>query len=936
MKANVNILKITRTKLSAADKKKIILFAIAYFILAKISFYLSLNSNHTATLWLPSGLLVSILVLNKKRFWWYFILSGILADVALALYNSKDIGIILLFAVGNALEGLTGAFLITRYVKKEFSISSLKEFGALVIFSAILSPIISALIGSFTVYFYYGNIPLLKTLITWWSGNFIGILSIAPLLFCYSDFRINLKKTGPGKLIEIILVYSLFILVFIITYLFNLTKYFEKELLIFPVVLFITFRYKVKGMALASPVLLVLTIWGTINKMWSFGASSISFEEQTLSMHLYLGITIMLFTIVGIVLKEKEMSEILIRKSELKFRQLSEKIRQVFWLRSKNELIYISPEYENIWGRTCQSLYDNPNSFLDSVYVEDYERVVNQFIKVYQDKTTFNEEYRIVRPDGEIRWVEVKTHLFYDEIEGMYKTAGIAEDITERKQNEFALQKSEEQLRLVWNNSLDGMRIMDENGKILRVNDAFCKTVQLTKEQLEGAHLSILFHPSIREISDSEEQHSKMELYKKRFRSQTIEPMFERELYLWNGNKIWVEVTNSYMDTQSGERVLLSIFRDITERKNYIKKLDRERNLLLTLIENLPDSIYLKDKEGRKILTNPADLKFIGRNESEVIGKTDIELFPNLISEKCFADDMSVINTGEPIINREELIENSEGKKYWLLTSKLPLKDSEGIIYGLMGIGHDITERKVLDDKLKQYNDDLKEANATKDKFISIISHDLRSPMQGVLGITDLFATEIEKFSGEELKTISKELNKTVKNQYELLEDILTWSRLQSNRMATNFVPLSIKEELDRILVLLNPIAQKKAMRLIAELPEEAIISADRNMLRLLFRNLISNAIKFSFPGGRIIIGYKCNETSQDIFVKDFGVGIEEENISKIFRIDSHYSTDGTAEEKGTGMGLVLCREIIEKHNGKITVESKVNEGTTFHLIFPK
>lgn len=928
--------RIRQINLSAAEIRMIILFAFAYFLLAKISLYLSLNPNYSASFWLPSGLFVSVLLLNEKKLWSHLIITGIIANIIFDLLNAQLLVITVFFSFGNAMEALIGAFLITKFIKKKFALHSLKDLYALIFFSALISPVVSALIGSLTILFNFENVSFIKTFITFWSGNFIGILTFAPLVLCFEDIKTKLQKTNLNEIIEIILTYSIFIMLFVITYLFDLTKYFEKELLIFPALLFIAFRRKINGVAFSSIILVILTVLGTSNQMWYFGANLGPVEEQSLGMHLYLGITITLFLVVGVILKEREIAELTIRKSELKFRQLSENIRQVFWLRSKNELIYISPEYENIWGRTCQSLYDNPNTFLDSVYAEDYDKVVNLFLKVFQDTTSFNEEYRIVKPNGEIRWVNVKMHLFIDEVDSTLKSAGIAEDITDRKQNEGALLKSEEQFRMVWNKSLDGMRIMDENGKILLVNDAFCKTVQLSKQQLEGAHLSILFHNSIAEISDSEEQRSKMELYRQRFRSNTIESMFERELYLWNGNKIWVEVTNSYMEIDKGGLVLLSIFRDITERKNYIKELDRERNLLLTLIKNLPHSIYVKDKEGKKILTNPTDLKFIGKSEEEVIGKTDLEVFPNEISSKCFSDDMSVINTGKPILNEEELIENVDGKNYWLLTSKLPLKDSEEKVYGLIGVGQDITERKILDDKLKKYYADLKEANATKDKFISIISHDLRSPIQGILGITELFESEIESFSREEIKNISRELNKAVKGQFDLLEDILTWSRIQSNRIETKLESLTIKEELSRILSLLTPSALNKGIQLIDQIPEEEIIYADRNMLQLLLRNLISNAIKFSFKGSKIIIGYNSNESTQEIFVKDFGVGIDEDDFKKIFMIDSHYTTKGTADEKGTGLGLVLCNEIIGKHFGKIFFESKKNEGTTFHVIFPK
>ena len=175
------------------------------------------------------------------------------------------------------------------------------------------------------------------------------------------------------------------------------------------------------------------------------------------------------------------------------------------------------------------------------------------------------------------------------------------------------------------------------------------------------------------------------------------QPVINREEYIpgENGEKRWLLTSKLPLRNQDGKIVgLVGIGRDITEHKQVEESLARERSLLRTLIDNLPDSIYAKDATGRKTLANPADLKNLRcKTEAEAIGKTDFDLFPRDIAEKFWADDQKVIQ-GQPVINREEYFLDEEGKKRWLLTSKLPLRDQQGKIVGLVGIGRDITERK--------------------------------------------------------------------------------------------------------------------------------------------------------------------------------------------------------------------------------------------------
>ncbi len=590
------------------------------------------------------------------------------------------------------------------------------------------------------------------------------------------------------------------------------------------------------------------------------------------------------------------------------------------------------------------SNFENPNLFLDSIHPEDYNKVVNAFNGFTQKNIHFNIRYRRLTENGEIKWVNIKLHYLDDNEGEEIKIPGSTEDVTEREKVKIALKESEDQFRTIWNVSLDGMRIMDEYGKIILVNDAFCRMVGLSRDQLEGAHLSVLFHKSIDEISDPMEQNSKMEIYKQRFFEKTIEPKFERELHLWDDRKVWFEVTNAYMEIDGSKNVLLSVFRDITERKNYSEKLARERNLLNTLIQNLPDSIYVKDKEGRKTLTNPTDLKFIGKEESEVIGKTDLESFPDEIALKCFSDDMSVIRTGLPILNREELIENSEGRKFWLLTSKLPLKDSEGNTYGLMGIGHDITERKRAEQIIKMQNKQLQELNANKDKFFSIIAHDLKSPFHGFLNLTKIMATESKSYSVSEFTSFSQALNDSAVNLYKLLENLLEWAVMQQGKTDFNLQKLNLNTMVSKNITTITDRAKQKGISLINQVKDSINVSADEKMIDTVLRNLLSNAVKFTRKDGIINVNAIPIENGMiEISVRDTGIGISKNDVDRLFRVGEKVSSKGTDNELSTGLGLLLCKEFVEKHGGKIWVESEKENlpahktgGSTFYFTLPE
>lgn len=242
-----------------------------------------------------------------------------------------------------------------------------------------------------------------------------------------------------------------------------------------------------------------------------------------------------------------------------------------------------------------------------------------------------------------------------------------------------------------------------------------------------------------------------------------------------------------------------------------------------------------------------------------------------------------------------------------------------------------------INDELNYKNSELQELNATKDKFFSIISHDLKGPLNSLTSFSGLLINHTESLSKEEIKMLAKDLDKSVKSLFSLLENLLHWARAQSGNIDLKKEAVDISHLILQTKELLTHSAQNKNIMIdISPPPHVAVVMADKNTVNTVIRNLVSNALKFTHPGGRVVIDILDWKDAIEISIKDNGVGMSKEVMTKLFRIDQKHSSKGTADEKGTGLGLILCKEFVEKNNGTIHVESEEGVGTTFKFTLPK
>lgn len=237
--------------------------------------------------------------------------------------------------------------------------------------------------------------------------------------------------------------------------------------------------------------------------------------------------------------------------------------------------------------------------------------------------------------------------------------------------------------------------------------------------------------------------------------------------------------------------------------------------------------------------------------------------------------------------------------------------------------------------QLQEANLELNKLNADKDRFMQIVGHDLRSPFTTLLGFSAILLENLRSYDIDKIESMIELIHKTSQQTFYLLDDLLVWSKSQAGRIPFEPRELIFEDVCMQVINSLTNNAEAKNIRINLRDNEKTVVYADEQMLKTVLRNLLSNAIKFSHQNGQIDIYTEKSHSETTITVSDNGVGIENENIDKILDITQHYVTKGTAKEKGTGLGLMLCNEFVEKHGGTMSVESEPGKGSSFHVTMP-
>lgn len=364
------------------------------------------------------------------------------------------------------------------------------------------------------------------------------------------------------------------------------------------------------------------------------------------------------------------------------------------------------------------------------------------------------------------------------------------------------------------------------------------------------------------------------------------------------------------------------------------------------IFDSMPDMVALIDLNNIVVKANKAMRQKINIGDESLTGHTCNKLMHDHGCTISNCPHLSMINDSKP--HSVELYEPKFGS--YLNISTTPIFDKDNNLLGSLHIARDITVQKQSEAQLTKLNKELNELNQSKDKFFSIVAHDLRSPFQGMLGFTDLILDELETLSKEEIKEYLEKVRDSSYSTFALLENLLNWSRMQTGRLKSSPSNFDLFEDVSSVLSLLDSNAQNKNIRLISKLKNNCFVNADRQMVHSILINLITNAIKFTNPGGTVTLdtkikeicehpgGGECsliNRTCLEISISDTGVGITPEGLKKLFKVDEQFTLAGTSNEQGAGLGLILVKEMTEKQGGTLKVNSQPGIGSVFAFTLP-
>ncbi|HEX3024670.1 MAG TPA: ATP-binding protein, partial [Chitinophagaceae bacterium] len=400
----------------------------------------------------------------------------------------------------------------------------------------------------------------------------------------------------------------------------------------------------------------------------------------------------------------------------------------------------------------------------------------------------------------------------------------------------------------------------------------------------------------------------------------------------------WILTSKMPIKDELGNIVgLVGIGRDITDLKNADENIKKERNLLRTIIDNIPDAIYIKDTGCRKVIANPVDVKNCGfTNEAELLNKDDYDFFPQEIADNFYADDQFVLQTGNPILNREEFFIDPENTKHWLLSSKMPLKDEQGKIIGLVGIARDITKRKLLELELIDARKKAESASKAKSEFLSNMSHEIRTPLNSVIGFSDLL---MKSNLTEGQQQYTSAVYHSANSLLDIINEILDFSKIEAGKLEVENIKTDIIEVGYHIADVISFQSHKKNLELLLNIGVDIprFIWADGVRLRQILINLLGNAVKFTMQGEielkiETIQIFNDHKRKIRFSVRDTGVGISPENQKKVFEAFSQEDSSVTRKFGGTGLGLTISKKLVHLMGGTLLLDSTVGKGSTFYF----
>ncbi len=609
---------------------------------------------------------------------------------------------------------------------------------------------------------------------------------------------------------------------------------------------------------------------------------------------------------------------IVIRGSEEQVRQLVEHIESVMWISDAfdESTVYVSPAFEKIWGRSREDLYETPYLWADSIHPDDKHRVKEAFFK-YAKIGDYEEVYRIQRPDGQIRWIRDRGFPIRDARGTVYRIAGIAEDITERRKAELERDR-------FFSTSLDLICVANTDGYFERINPVFSKTLGYSDEELLAKPFLDRLHPD------------------------DVEPTLKVLEQLQQGTDL-VQFGNRYIckdgsirniewtcpAPSAGETTMYAMGRDVTEAKKNEEELRLSRARFRTLVEHSPEAIVLLDTETRKFVdaNKNAEILF-GLSRTELLAAGPISLSPPKQPDGRNSIEVAEEKIGAAIRDKSQVFDwvhlRSDGTEVPCEVRLVSIPGPRNLVRASI---NDITERKRAEFELQKAKESAEKANEAKSDFLANMSHEIRTPMNAVIGMTELVLDmKLESDQRDYLNTVLE----SAESLLSIINQILDFSKIEAGKFELDPKPFSLRECIGDCMKSLAARAHAKDLELTwhvdADVPD--LLLGDDMRLRQILVNLVGNGIKFTHEGEVAVdvnlISRKNGNGEFRFVVRDTGIGIPAESQFEIFDAFQQADTSTTRKFGGTGLGLAISSRLVELMGGEIWVGENDQPGAEF------